>query len=164
MIKAYTTRVGEGPFPTELFDVTERRCAKVGNEFGATTGRPRRCGWFDAVVARYSAMVNGIDAWAMTKLDVLDRFETIRICAAYECDGEILTHVPGNVRKLERCTPVYEEFPGWNESTRDAETFDALPAGAQAYLRRLEDVDRCARGTGLGGPATCQHHPGTQCG
>lgn len=140
VMKAYTTRVGEGPFPTELKDETGRAIAAHGNEFGATTGRPRRCGWFDAVVAQYSVMVNGVDHWAITKLDILDHFETLRVCVAYECDGRRLEEVPGNIRVLERCRPVYEEFPGWHASTREAETFDALPARAQAYIRRIEEL------------------------
>ncbi len=140
VIKAYTTRVGEGPFPTELLDADGERLRKAGNEFGATTGRPRRCGWFDGVVARYSAMVNGVDHWAMTKLDVLDEMETLRICIAYECDGERLSSVPANVRRLERCVPVYEEMPGWCCATRDAKVWDDLPPKAQAYLRRLEEI------------------------
>ncbi len=140
VVKAYTTRVGEGPFTTELLDETGEQLRKAGNEFGATTGRPRRCGWFDAVVARYSAMINGIDSWAITKLDVLDDMETIRICTAYECDGVRYETVPGNVRILERCTPVYEDVPGWKASTKEARTFDELPAGAQSYIRRLEEI------------------------
>ena len=140
VIKAYTTRVGEGPFPTELLDAMGEQLRKTGNEFGATTGRPRRCGWFDLVVARYSAMLNGIDAWALTKLDVLDAVPVIKICVAYDCDGERLTTVPANIRKLERCKPIYEEFPGWQCKTTDATTFAELPAGAQAYVRRLEEL------------------------
>jgi adenylosuccinate synthase len=140
VIKAYTTRVGEGPFPTELTDDAGGKLARIGHEFGATTGRPRRCGWFDAVVGRYAVMVNGIDAWAITKLDVLDEFDTIRICTAYECDGRRLASVPANIRTLEKCRPVYEEFAGWACSTREATTFAELPARAQAYVRRLEEL------------------------
>ena len=140
IIKAYTTRVGEGPFPTELTDATGEAIRKAGNEFGATTGRPRRCGWFDAVVARYSAMVNGIDSWAVTKLDVLDEFETIRVCVAYECDGQRLDTVPANVRVLERCRPVYEDVPGWKCSTNQATRWDELPGKAKDYLRYLEKI------------------------
>ena len=138
VLKAYTTRVGEGPFPTELLDATGEHLRARGHEFGATTGRPRRCGWFDVVVARYSAMINGVDEWALTKLDVLDESPVIKICVAYECDGRRLTSVPGNVRQLLRCRPVYEEFPGWNVSTKDVTRFDDLPAQARAYIRRLE--------------------------
>lgn len=140
VVKAYSTRVGEGPFPTELTDAMGERLRKAGNEFGATTGRPRRCGWFDLVVARYSVMVNGIDAWAMTKLDVLDEVETIRICVAYECDGKRLTSVPANVRQLERCRPVYEDVPGWMCSTKDVASWEQLPGKAKAYVRRLEEL------------------------
>jgi adenylosuccinate synthase len=140
VIKAYSTRVGEGPFPTELTDATGEALRKAGNEFGATTGRPRRCGWFDLVVARYSVMVNGIDTWAVTKLDVLDDVETIRICVAYECDGKRLTSVPANVRQLERCRPVYEDMPGWMCSTKAVSSWDTLPPKAKAYVRRLEEL------------------------
>ena len=140
VIKAYTTRVGEGPFPTELFDQNGKRMAEVGHEFGATTGRPRRCGWFDVVVARYAAMVNGIDSWALTKMDVLDEFPLIRICTGYQVDGKTVSHFPGNIRKLEECRPVYEDFPGWKTSTKNATSCDALPEGARAYIRRLEEL------------------------
>jgi len=137
VIKAYTTRVGEGPFPTELLDETGRYLGSEGREFGATTGRPRRCGWFDAVVCRYSAMINGVDHWAVTKLDVLDSLETIKICVAYECDGRRLDSVPANVRVLERCTPVYEEMKGWQTSTKETADFNRLPPEAKAYVERL---------------------------
>ena len=140
VVKAYTTRVGEGPFPTELKDETGAKLREEGREFGATTGRPRRCGWFDAVVARHAAMINGIDWWAVTKLDVLDALETIRICTAYECDGRRLEHVPADVRTLERCRPVYEDFQGWRSSTREATRLDDLPPRARAYLARLEEL------------------------
>jgi adenylosuccinate synthase len=112
----------------------------VGREFGATTGRPRRCGWFDAVVARYSAMICGIDRWALMKMDVLDGFETIKVCVAYECDGERVDTVPASISKLSRCKPVYEEFKGWNCSTRDTTTFEELPKQAQKYVRWLEKL------------------------
>jgi len=140
IIKAYTTRVGEGPFPTELKDETGLHLAKAGHEFGSTTGRPRRCGWFDVVVARYAAMLGGINAWALMKLDVLDELETIRICTAYECDGEIITTVPASVRKLTRCVPVYEDFPGWKCRTSDCTAWEQLPEQARRYVRRLEEL------------------------
>ena len=140
VVKAYTTRVGEGPFPTELHDAMGTQLRENGHEFGATTGRPRRCGWFDVVVARYSAMLNGVDAWALTKLDVLDDVQTIKICIAYDCDGQRLATVPANIRKLERCKPIYEEFAGWNCKTTGATRFAELPARAQAYVRRLEEL------------------------
>jgi adenylosuccinate synthase len=137
VIKAYTTRVGEGPFPTELFDEDGETMGKVGHEFGATTGRPRRCGWFDAVVGRYAAMVSGVDFWAMTKLDVLDSFETLRICTAYECDGKIYETVPASVRILEQCKPVYEEMPGWQSRTDNVTCYEDLPQKAKEYVERL---------------------------
>lgn len=137
VVKAYTTRVGEGPFPTELKDEIGAMLGKNGREFGATTGRPRRCGWFDAVVARYAAMINGIDWWAMTKLDVLDTVETLRVCVAYEAGGERYDTVPANIRVLERCRPVYEEMPGWLQSTRDVRSMGDLPPNARAYIDRL---------------------------
>ncbi len=140
IVKAYTTRVGEGPFPTELHDEMGAHIAKVGNEFGATTGRPRRCGWFDGVVARYSAMVGGINEWALMKLDVLDAVETIRVCVAYECDGERIDTVPASIRKLERCVPIYEDFKGWNTPTTGCTSWDELPEQAQKYVQYLENL------------------------
>lgn len=140
VVKAYTTRVGEGPFPTELLDDTGKMIRDMGHEFGATTGRPRRCGWFDAVVARYSVMINGIDLWAVTKMDVLDSLETIRICVAYECNGKRFETVPANIRVLEKCRPVYEDFKGWKTPTKDVSRFEDLPPQARAYIRRLEEL------------------------
>ena len=137
VVKAYTTRVGEGPFPTELTDETGALLGREGHEFGATTGRPRRCGWFDAVVARYSAMLNGVDYWAMTKLDVLDSLETIKVCVAYRCNGAEVQTIPASVRKLQECEPVYEELPGWQTSTKDVRAFSDLPEAAVAYVNRL---------------------------
>ncbi|MCS6770859.1 MAG: adenylosuccinate synthase [Kiritimatiellae bacterium] len=137
VIKAYSTRVGEGPFPTELKDGTGERLRQIGREFGATTGRPRRCGWFDVVVARYSAMVNGIDEWAVTKLDVLDELDEIKVCVAYELDGQRIEHVPASVRALERCIPVYERFPGWKVPTGGARSVEELPAACRFYLQSL---------------------------
>jgi adenylosuccinate synthase len=137
VIKAYTTRVGEGPFPTELHDETGKLLGKEGNEFGATTGRPRRCGWFDAVVGRYSAQINGFDYLAVTKLDVLDSLETLKVCVAYECEGTVYDTVPGSIRRLEKCKPVYEELEGWQASTKDVTDFDGLPEQAKAYVNRL---------------------------
>lgn len=140
VVKAYTTRVGEGPFPTELHDADGQKLRDIGREFGATTGRPRRCGWFDAVVARYAVMLNGVTSWAMMKLDVLDSFETIKVCVAYELDGKRVDSVPAGASALARCRPVYEEWPGWMQETARAETWEALPEKAQAYLRRLEEL------------------------
>ena len=140
VLKAYTTRVGEGPFPTELLDATGEELRRVGREFGATTGRPRRCGWFDAVVARHAVMTCGVDEWALTKLDVLDGFATLRICVAYELDGRRLEHFPANVREVARCRPVYEDWPGWQASTRAVVRFADLPENAKRYIARLEQI------------------------
>ena len=150
--KAYTTRVGEGPFPTELFDADGEELAKVGHEFGATTGRPRRCGWFDGVVARHAVMINGITWWTITKLDVLDGFETIKVCVAYECDGERLDAIPGSIRRLERCTPIYEEVPGWQTDTSKIKRYEDLPANCLAYLARLEELTGVRVGIASVGP------------
>ena len=140
VIKAYTTRVGEGPFPTELHNDEGEALRKAGNEFGATTGRPRRCGWFDAVVARWSAMINGIDFWALTKMDVLDHQPVLRIAVAYEHEGRTYRHVPACIRTLEECQPVYEEMPGWMCSTEGAKSMADLPQQARDYLARLEEL------------------------
>ena len=137
VIKCYTTRVGEGPFPTELLDATGEALRKKGGEFGATTGRPRRCGWFDAVVARYAQQVNGVDLWAFTKLDVLDDQPTIRICTAYECDGKRLHVIPASLSAFQRCRPVYEEIPGWLTPTSAVTRYEDLPRLARAYVERL---------------------------
>lgn len=138
--KAYTTRVGSGPFPTELFDDIGMHLAKQGNEFGSTTGRPRRCGWFDAVALRRAMHINTISGLCITKLDVLDGLETVRLCTGYKLDGEVLDVPPVDADALERCEPVYEDMPGWSESTFGATSYEALPANAKAYLKRLEEV------------------------
>ena len=137
VVKAYTTRVGEGPFTTELNDAMGEHLRQRGREFGATTGRPRRCGWFDAVVARYAAQVSGVDAWAITKLDVLDEVETIRVCVAYTCDGRRYETVPASAHVLAACKPVYVDYPGWRCATSDVTQFEALPATARAYVDEL---------------------------
>ena len=152
VVKAYTTRVGEGPFPSELFDINGENMAKVGDEFGATTGRPRRCGWFDAVVARYAVMVNGINWWAVTKLDVLDGFETLNICVAYDLDGERIEYLPGSIRKFAECTPIYEEIAGWNEPTSHIRTWEDLPEACKAYVKRLEELTCAPAGLVSVGP------------
>ncbi len=135
--KAYTTRVGEGPFMTELFDGDGERMARIGNEFGATTGRPRRCGWFDAVATRYSAMLNGVDKLAITKLDVLDDFETIKVCTAYELDGKTIGEMPVCTRDYARVKPVYQEVPGWRQPTTAATSWQELPTRCREYLEWL---------------------------
>jgi adenylosuccinate synthase len=140
VIKAYTTRVGEGPFPTELHDSDGEKLRKEGHEFGSTTGRPRRCGWFDTVVARYGIHLNGIDAIALTKVDVLDRFDTLRVCTGYKYKGKIYEEMPADLDILENGEPVYTEFAGWNQSTVGAESFDQLPDNAKRYIDALEKI------------------------
>ena len=138
--KAYTTRVGEGPFPAELTNVTGETLRQRGQEFGATTGRPRRCGWFDALAVRYSARVNGLSALALMKLDVLDAFDPIRICTGYRCKGQVLREFPNETGLLKECEPIYEEMPGWNESISGITSCDRLPGRCQAYVERLEGL------------------------
>jgi adenylosuccinate synthase len=140
VVKAYTTRVGEGPLPTELFGEMGNRLRESGNEYGAVTGRPRRCGWYDAVAVRYASRINGLDGLALTKLDVLDGLERIDICTAYRANGRTLTDFPADVRQLAECEPVYESMPGWSTPTAGVRTFDRLPQAARNYIARLEDV------------------------
>jgi adenylosuccinate synthase len=140
ILKAYTTRVGEGPFPTELFDEIGRHLGEVGQEVGTVTGRSRRCGWFDAVLARQSVAINGIDGIALTKLDVLDGIETLKICVGYEADGARLDHLPAGLKAQSAIRPVYEEIEGWRASTRGARSFRDLPAEAVKYVRRIEEL------------------------
>lgn len=140
--KAYTTRVGAGPFPTELFDEIGKHLADKGNEYGSTTGRPRRCGWFDAVSLKRSAQINGISGLCLTKLDVLDGLEKVRICTSYNCSksGSDFTISPNGATLLESCNPDYIEMDGWNESTIGASSVDALPENAQKYINKIEEI------------------------
>jgi adenylosuccinate synthase len=138
--KAYTTRVGSGPFPTELGDEIGERLRNKGAEFGATTGRPRRCGWLDAVVLRYAARVNGLWGMAITKLDVLSGLRAINLCTAYELDGHRVAELPGDLEELERIQPVYELLPGWDDDLTAVRTFDELPENAKRYVRRVEEA------------------------
>ena len=140
IVKAYTTRVGAGPFPTELFDDMGAHLASVGAEFGATTGRPRRCGWFDAVALRRSIINSSVSGLCVTKLDVLDEIDTIQICVGYEIDGEPIAGVPVVVDRFAECVPVYEEHPGWQQSTVGITKFDDLPSKARDYLARIEEL------------------------
>ncbi|CCQ60460.1 adenylosuccinate synthase [Crocosphaera watsonii] len=138
--KAYTTRVGEGPFPTELHgEIGEQLCDR-GAEFGTTTGRRRRCGWFDGVIGRYAVRVNGLDCLAITKLDVLDELSEIKICVAYELDGHTCDNFPGNASEFARCTPIYETLPGWQKSTKDCRSLEDLPQEARDYLKFLAEL------------------------
>jgi adenylosuccinate synthase len=140
--KAYTTRVGEGPLPTELTGELGERLRESGQEFGAVTGRPRRCGWYDAVAVRYAVRVNGLDALALTKLDVLDHLPELQVCTGYRSPNSntILTEMPGDVALLASCTPVYETLPGWTSPTRGVRSYDALPREARAYIARIEEI------------------------
>jgi len=140
VVKAYTTRVGEGPLVSELHGPEGEQLRQKGGEFGAVTGRPRRCGWFDAVAVRYAARINGLDALAITKMDVLDGMDAIPVCTAYRCGTRALTEFPGDIAQLNACTPVYETLPGWSQPTRGVRRFDDLPVEARNYLARLEDL------------------------
>jgi len=145
--KAYTTRVGGGPFPTELTGELGDRLRKVGDEFGATTGRPRRCGWLDAVVLRFSVRVNGLSSIALTKLDVLSGLSSLEVCVAYELDGRRVEELPSDSEDLERVKPIYERLPGWEEKLAGTRSFSALPEAARRYVKRVEEVS--------GVPVTC---------
>lgn len=140
VIKAYLTRVGEGPFPTELNDAYGQKLREKGDEFGATTGRPRRCGWFDAVIGRYAVSVNGIDSMTLTKIDVLDDFDIIKVCTGYKYNGKVYDQMPANLDILENCDPVYTEFDGWMRKTTGVESFDKLPDNARRYIESLQKI------------------------
>ena len=140
IVKAYTTRVGSGPFPTELFDDVGAGLAERGNEFGSVTGRPRRCGWFDAAALKRSIQINGITGMCITKLDVMDDMKEIKICTGYEFEGRHTDILPFGADAVAKCTPVYETLPGWAESTFGAQSYDALPENARRYLKRIEEV------------------------
>ncbi len=140
--KAYTTRVGGGPLPTELSGPLAERLRESGQEYGASTGRPRRCGWYDAVTVRYAARINGLDALALTKLDVLDGLDEIKICTAYRCGGNVFDEFPADVSVLATCEPIYDTLPGWKGPTRGVRSFADLPREARAYVERLEEASR----------------------
>ncbi|NHF71964.1 adenylosuccinate synthase [Paracoccus xiamenensis] len=143
IVKAYTTRVGEGPFPTELLDEDGQRLGERGHEFGTVTGRKRRCGWFDAVLVRQTCAISGVNGIALTKLDVLDGFETLKICTGYEIDGVTYDYLPTAAALQNKVTPIYEEMPGWSESTAGARSWADLPAAAIKYVRRVEELIQC---------------------
>ncbi|MBD1202784.1 MAG: adenylosuccinate synthase [Rhodobacteraceae bacterium] len=143
IVKAYTTRVGEGPFPTELFDADGERLGERGHEFGTVTGRKRRCGWFDAVLVRQTCATSGVSGIALTKLDVLDGFKTLRICTGYDLDGEKLDYLPTAANLQARVTPIYEEMEGWTQSTAGARSWADLPGAAIKYVRRIEELIQC---------------------
>lgn len=143
IVKAYTTRVGEGPFPTELFDEDGQRLGERGHEFGTVTGRKRRCGWFDAVLVRQTCAISGVDGIALTKLDVLDGFKTLKICVGYEIEGVTYDYLPTAAALQAKVTPIYEEMEGWQESTAGARSWADLPAAAIKYVRRVEELIQC---------------------
>ncbi|MDP2080396.1 MAG: adenylosuccinate synthase [Pseudotabrizicola sp.] len=143
IVKAYTTRVGEGPFPAELFDADGERLGERGHEFGTVTGRKRRCGWFDAVLVRQTCATSGVSGIALTKLDVLDGFKTLKICIGYDLDGTRLDYLPTAADQQARCTPIYEEMEGWSESTAGARSWAQLPGAAIKYVRRIEELIQC---------------------
>jgi len=140
ILKAYTTRVGSGPFPTELTDAMGEHLRKAGGEVGVTTGRERRCGWFDSVIARYAARVNGITDFFLTKLDVLSGLERVPVCVAYDVDGRRTDEMPMTQTDMHHAVPVYEELPGWWEDLSDCRTFGELPVNARAYVQRVEEL------------------------
>ncbi len=155
--KAYTTRVGSGPFPTELFDADGEYLSTQGQEFGTVTGRKRRCGWFDAVIMRRSVQMNSLSSLCMTKLDVLDGLETVRLCVAYRYQGEIIHHIPEQIENLAHCEPIYEDLPGWQESTRGLTQYDQLPEQARHYLARIEECLEVPIGMISTGPDRCEN-------
>jgi len=140
IVKAYTTRVGEGPFPTELSDAVGQRLGERGHEFGTVTGRPRRCGWFDAALVRQSVILNGIEGIALTKLDVLDGFPTLKICVGYRLNGKVFDYLPAGLKAQSALEPLYEEMDGWTQSTQGARSWKDLPANAVKYVRRVEEL------------------------
>jgi adenylosuccinate synthase len=143
VFKAYNTRVGAGPMPTELKDETGNFIREKAHEYGATTGRPRRCGWFDAVAGRFSVQINGLTDIALTHLDIYDGFPPIKICTAYKFYDVVLTSFPSDVDILEKCQPIYEEVDGWEESISEIRNFNKLPAEARNYISHLEDLLSC---------------------
>ncbi|MEH6459518.1 adenylosuccinate synthase [Chitinimonas sp. JJ19] len=140
IVKAYTTRVGSGPFPTELFDEVGEGLAKRGNEFGSVTGRPRRCGWFDAAALKRSIQINGVSGLCVTKMDVMDGIDVIKLCTGYRINGEVVDILPVGAEELSGCSPIYEELPGWSESTFGVKRYEDLPLNARNYLKRIEEV------------------------
>ncbi len=142
-MKAYTTKVGEGPFVTELNNETGEKLRAIGHEFGATTGRPRRCGWLDLVVGKYATDINGLTDIVITKIDCLSGFDTLKVCVAYEIDGKIYKSVPASTESLSRAIPIYEELPGWTEDITQMKNYDELPQNCKNYIKFMEDFLGC---------------------
>ena len=143
VMKAYTTRVGEGPFVTELLGEFGEKVRQIGGEFGAVTGRPRRCGWLDLVVGRYATMINGLTDIVITKIDVLSGLGTLKICTAYDIDGKIYESMPADTEMLAKAKPVYEELPGWDEDITQVKNYEDLPENCKKYLKRIEEIVGC---------------------
>jgi len=143
VFKAYCTRVGGGPMPTELKDQTGECLRQKAHEFGATTGRARRCGWFDGVAARYSSRINGFTGMAVTRLDILDEFAEIKVCTAYRVNGQTITEFPSNIDILGKCEPVYEVMEGWNKPVSNIRQYSKLPVQARRYIKKLEEICGC---------------------
>ena len=165
ILKAYTTRVGSGPFPTELFDEWGEFLRTNGGEFGVTTGRERRCGWFDAPIAKYATRINGLTDFFLTKLDVLTGLEKIPVCVAYEIDGQRVEELPANQSDFHHAKPIYENFPGWSEDITGCKTFEELPKNAQDYvlaLERMSGTRISAIGVGQDRDATIVRYPLTE--
>jgi adenylosuccinate synthase len=162
VVKAYATRVGAGPFVTELHDAAGERLREVGNEYGVTTGRPRRCGWYDVPVARYAARVNGVTDFVLTKLDVLTGWERIPVCVAYDVNGSVHRELPVSQTDIHHARPVYEYLPGWDQDISDSRSFGDLPPNAQDYVRAVEELSGArisVIGVGAGRDAIIQRHP-----
>jgi adenylosuccinate synthase len=162
VVKAYTTRVGSGPFPTELFDDNGTELQRIGGEIGVSTGRTRRCGWYDSVIARYASRVNGLTEFFLTKLDVLDHWDEIPVCVAYEIDGQRVEEMPMTQTDFHHAKPVYEVFPGWKTDISGCRSFDELPPNAQSYVKALEEISGApiwGVGVGPGREQTLVVHP-----
>ena len=152
VFKAYCTRVGSGPMPTELKDATGDLIRERAHEYGTTTGRPRRCGWFDAIAARFSTRINGFTRATITRLDILDDFSHLKICVGYKLNGKTINYFPASITDLSKCQPIYEELPGWQTPITDIRQFEQLPAEARQYVSRLEELISCPVGLICVGP------------
>jgi adenylosuccinate synthase len=165
VLKAYATRVGAGPFPTELHDADGERLRHIGDEYGVTTGRPRRCGWYDALVARYAARINGVTDFVLTKLDVLTGWQKIPVCVAYDVNGYVHDELPTSQSDIHRARPIYEYLPGWDEDISTARSFSQLPPNAQSYVKAIEGLSGArvsVIGVGAGRDAIIERHPLTR--
>lgn len=141
VMKAYTSRVGAGPFVTELVDETGDKIRELGHEYGTTTGRPRRCGWLDAFMLKYAARINGLTGLCMNHLDTIGKLDTFKLCVGYKLDGKLIDYYPSNLKELERCEPIYEEFEGWKDiDISKMRRFESLPVEAKRYIRRIEEI------------------------